>query len=847
MNFITAKTKIVIGLIGILISILFVALALGLVPDNREAIMQGRAQLCESVAISSSAFVSRRDVLAVDALLRAVVRRNPELLAAAFRRENGEVIARAGDYTIDTSGALSQFSTDTRVRVPVRETDKPYGTIDFVFRNNTKVGALGGHVSQRILMVIFVAGASFLAFMLYMRKMLQHLDPSKSVPKRVRSALDNLVSGLFVLDLDDRIVLANEAFAHRVGLTTEELVAREASKLPWITPDTAATAEFPWTHVIKTNTVQSNVMMRLRCGDGVTRSFLVNCSPVIGQSGSTRGVLVSLEDITQLEQKEAELRESRDEANKANSAKSEFLARMSHEIRTPLNAILGFADILRRGFVQHEHERVEYLATIHASGQHLLAIINDILDLSKVEAGRLELERIKCSPHQLIRQVMNELSVRSKEKGIGLEYAAPDGLPLTITTDPVRFRQLLINLVGNAIKFTGKGGVKVVARPLVVDGVTKLSIDVIDSGIGMSKESLGKIFQPFVQADTSTTRRFGGTGLGLSICKRLAEALGGQITVKSELGRGSVFTVMIDPGDVKGVPIVRLEDVPDLGAEATGAGDGELRFDPTQPAVRILVADDGESNRKLIRLVLERAGLVVHTAENGAEAVKLATSETFDIILMDMNMPVMDGFTATRTLRDQGCAVPILALTADAMKGSEEKCRAAGCSGFVTKPIDMDRVIRVIASTLNRKLTSAAKGTPPPVTRAQQPPVAVPTPAARPAERITTTLPADDPVMLEIVGEFVDRLQQQVGAMAHAMEEKDLSKLAFLAHWLKGSGGTAGFDVFTGPARELERLARAGEVARITDALAEIKQLVERVERPVVPSSPPAAPIPMQK
>jgi PAS domain S-box-containing protein len=846
MNYLTAKTKIVIGLIGLLISILFVALALGLVPDNREAVMQGRAQFCEAVAISSSAFISRKDQPAVDALLRAVVRRNPELVAVAFRKD-GQIVARAGDYTIDTAGPLSQFSTDTRVTVPVRENDKPYGTIDFVFRANIKRGPFGGYFSQRLLMVVFVSGASFLAFMLYMRKMLQHLDPSKSVPKRVRSALDNLVSGLFVLDLNDRIVLANEAFANRVGLTTDELVGRAADNLPWT--NAAGNDDFvehPWKQVIKTDAVQSNVMMRLRCGDEVTRSFLVNCSPVVGQNGSTRGVLVSLEDITELEQKEAELRESRDEADKANSAKSEFLARMSHEIRTPLNAILGFADILRRGFVQHEQERVEYLATIHASGQHLLALINDILDLSKVEAGRLELECIKCSPHQLIRQVINELSVRSREKGIGLEYLAPDGLPQTIMTDPVRFRQLLINLVGNAIKFTEKGGVKVVARREMVHGKAKLAIDVVDSGIGMSKESLGKIFQPFVQADTSTTRRFGGTGLGLSICRRLAEALGGEITVKSELGKGSVFTVVVDPGDVSGERIIRPEDAPDAGAEPAAEG-GELRFDPTQPPVRILVADDGESNRKLIRLVLERAGLIVHTAENGGEAVSLATVETFDIILMDMNMPVMDGFTATRKLREQGSSVPILALTADAMKGSEEKCRAAGCSGFVTKPIDMDRVLHVIASTLKRKMTSVAAGTAPPATvKPQQPGPVSSSQMPSPGERITTTLPSNDPVMLEIVGEFVDRLHQQLGAMKQAMAENDLSQLAFLAHWLKGSGGTAGFDVFTGPARELERMARSGDVARLTDAVAEIQNLIERVERPAV-AAPIAAPIEMQK
>jgi CheY-like chemotaxis protein/HPt (histidine-containing phosphotransfer) domain-containing protein len=330
----------------------------------------------------------------------------------------------------------------------------------------------------------------------------------------------------------------------------------------------------------------------------------------------------------------------------------------------------------------------------------------------------------------------------------------------------------------------------------------------------------------------------------LSICRRLAEALDGGITVTSELGKGSVFTLVMDPGDVSGVPILRAEDAPDTDIE-TAAEAGEIRFDASLPPVRVLVADDGESNRKLIRLVLERAGVVVQAVENGAEAVNLATRETFDIILMDMNMPVMDGFTATRTLREQGCKLPILAMTADAMKGSEERCRAAGCSGFLTKPIDMDRVLRVVASTLGRTTTKLAAGAPPD-SRSDRP-AALPqalsnatSAASSPSssDPIVTTLPATDPVMCEIVGEFVDRLHQQLDAMKQAAEENDLGQLAFLAHWLKGSGGTAGFDVFTGPARQLEKLARSGEVAPITDAIVKIQALLDRVQRPAIPGTP---------
>ncbi len=555
-------------------------------------------------------------------------------------------------------------------------------------------------------------------------------------------------------------------------------------------------------------------MLYLTDHDGKSRSFMVNCTPIPGTDGKSRGVLVSFEDVTQLEETQQELSRSKEAADAANQAKSEFLARMSHEIRTPMNAILGFTDVLRRGFESDALERQEYLDTIHASGQHLLNLINDILDLSKVESGRLEVERIACSPLQLIHEAVTVLRGQADSKGISLTYEAPDGLPATISTDPVRFRQLLTNLVGNAIKFTERGGVRVIARLNGSKLHPQLKVEVVDSGIGIPEETLGRIFDPFVQADTSVTRRFGGTGLGLAISRRFAEALGGELTVRSDFGKGSNFAFTVDTGSLDGIPTIGFDDLTKTLKKTTHS----KRIDSQLPPVRVLVVDDGESNRKLITLVLSRAGASVQTARHGKEAVEAAVHTSFDMILMDMQMPIMDGYTAASILRQRGFSGPIIALTADAMKGTEERCRNAGCTGFLTKPIDMDKLVKSLAETLHDHGHEFAA-----VPEFDD--LLAPANGSRRGP-IHSTLPTDDVEFCEIIAEFESRLREKLAAMRTAVADRDWEALAQLAHWLKGSGGTAGFHDFTDLAKELERLARCdGSVDDIAANLRDIEEV----------------------
>ena len=397
---------------------------------------------------------------------------------------------------------------------------------------------------------------------------------------------------------------------------------------------------------------------------------------------------------------ESQLRQAKQTAEAASRSKSEFLANMSHEIRTPMTAILGFAEILlAEGDVSRAPpERMEAISTIARNGKYLIELINDILDLSKIESGKLVAERVNCSPWQIVAEVASLMRVRSNAKGLPLVVHQDGPIPETIRTDPTRLRQILINLVGNAVKFTEVGEVRLVTRLLDGDQ-PRLQFEVIDTGIGMTEAKIEKLFEPFVQADSSTTRKFGGTGLGLTISRRLAELLGGDIIVHSAVGKGSSFAVTLATGPLDGVALLNHPSVTELPAQPI---DTPNAHQPLPLNCQLLLAEDGPDNQRLISVVLKKAGADVTVADNGQVAVDLvnaakAEGRPFDLILMDMQMPVLDGYEATKKLRAEGHTGPIIALTAHAMKEDRAKCLEVGCDDYATKPIVRKTLVEMVA------------------------------------------------------------------------------------------------------------------------------------------------------
>ncbi len=441
-------------------------------------------------------------------------------------------------------------------------------------------------------------------------------------------------------------------------------------------------------------------------------TFAINCTFCeITDGAANRTYCAIYRDTSEEKARMIEVEEARKRAEAATQAKSDFLASMSHELRTPLTAILGFAESLLLDHHSKDPNFVDSVRTILRNGEHLTGLINDILDLAKIEAGRMSVVAEPCSPYLLTTDVKKLLNVRAEKKSLSLTIDWPEQLPREIVIDRTRVRQVLINLVGNSIKFTESGKVTIALEFAEAAGAPPALIwRVTDTGVGMTEEACARIFEPFVQAEKNTSHKFGGTGLGLAITKSLVHMMGGEISVTSRPGEGSTFTVvfpLLDQDiDVTTMSALANADQSDSAADRAK----KVNTADSLQGIKILLAEDGVDNQRLVSFILKKHGAAVDVVENGALAFDKATEakaagEPYNVVLMDMQMPVLDGYGATRKLRSHGYEGPIVALTAHAMKGDRDACLEAGCNEYATKPIDRDVLVRTVAEQAIPELT----------------------------------------------------------------------------------------------------------------------------------------------
>lgn len=555
----------------------------------------------------------------------------------------------------------------------------------------------------------------------------------------------------------------------------------------------------------------SNVRIRTT-GNGAIKVIECSSAPLLDNKGEVTGAVLAMHDLTENRLAEEAARKAIGEklaAEAANHAKSSFLAHMSHEIRTPISAMLGFAETILDA--RTEDERRNSVQAILNNGHHLLQIINDVLDLSKVEAQKLDVERITVSPFEVLDEVTSLIRIKAQEKNLEFTVSYETPVPGQICSDPLRIKQVLLNLCSNALKFTEHGSVRI--RVFCDPARERLTLDVVDTGIGLTETQASRLFTPFTQADSTTTKKYGGTGLGLSLSKNLADLLGGDLLlVQSAPGAGSTFRLSIATGSLASIELLTAPP-----QRVTRELDKRMATPvETLDGIKILLAEDTEPLQEIMAMFLRKAGATVVITVNGQDAVREAEGGDFDVVLMDVQMPLMDGLQATRRLRSSGFDKPIIALTANAMSEDRERCLAAGCNLFLSKPVSKPALFDAIRRSTRPTTTLA-------------PQVYAAAMISAKSEPIYSSLEMDDPDYQELVAKYIKQLPSTIGELVDSYQRQDWESLRKKVHSLKGTGGNYGFDVITAVSSTLEEQVRQHNAARVNELLAQLQGLAKRL------------------
>jgi signal transduction histidine kinase/CheY-like chemotaxis protein/HPt (histidine-containing phosphotransfer) domain-containing protein len=618
----------------------------------------------------------------------------------------------------------------------------------------------------------------------------------------VSQYLEAIPDGVMVINKQSEIVFLNDSGREILGIKSGKLItlADELSQVKLLdptryhvrfTPDTLPVARGLHGEKLignKIDLVKNDKIYHLE----------TNVQPVIGLEGEITNAITVFRDITERANYEATLEKARVLAEKSVRVKDIFLSNVSHEIRTPLNAIIGFTNLLISEVT--DPKSVEYVGYIQYAGKNLLELINDILDFSKIEAGQVHLEKTTISLQEVVESVSVIVRQKAIEKGIKYQFSLADGLPEFVEADKLRLTQILINVCGNAVKFTETGGVTLTVNPIseIVNGTQTIRIAVTDTGIGIAKDKLNDVFNRFVQATESTTRVFGGTGLGLSIVKSLVQLFDGTLNLKSEIGKGSTFTM----------------DFPfKVMKEAAPQEDIEMDIDPRESlsSIRVLAAEDNTLNQKLLQAIFERLKIPLSIVNNGQEAIDKLKSEEFDVVLMDIQMPIMDGYTAIKEIRKSiSKTIPIITMTAHAMVGEKEECLSIGANSYISKPFKESELLYTIAHLGNKDNLGSSPPPSPQTTERNPQPQNSMADSILNLDYLSEITGGDNELRDELIQMFEKDSQTQLSAIESASATGDLEKLRQSIHKFRSSLFSVGMLATANQYKDLEAILKQG-------------------------------------
>ena len=598
---------------------------------------------------------------------------------------------------------------------------------------------------------------------------LQAENALKQSEEKYRNIIDSMNMGMLEINLEGEILFANQRFCNMSGYSVDELLKQNATVLFFKNSIRNISSSVRKKHLA----ANKNYEFEVKIKNGDSKWWLVSTAPLFHSDGTLKGTVSISLDITKQKTMEAEMRKAINQAEKSAHAKEIFLANMSHEIRTPINAIMGLGKLLSKG-TNLDEKQTFYLSSIRKASENLLVIIDDILDVSKIEAGEVNLEKIALDLNEIVSQVITMLQPKAEEKGLLLISEIDENIALSLLGDPYRINQVLINMVNNAIKFTDKGYIRLQAKLKdTINDTQTIVITIEDTGVGIDDEFIGKIFNTFSQEDETVVRKFGGTGLGMSIARQLMELMGGTIEVKSKKNFGTTIYLTFHLKVSSRRVIVKKKAAKNDTSHIANA--------------KVLLVEDNELNRLLAYTILTQYGAIVTSAENGAIAIECLRKQKFDIVLMDVQMPVMDGITATRIIREEMMSdVPVIALTANAIKGKREEYMLAGMNDYIAKPYNEEKMIAVIAGLLSKMPTDTQQ------TSIDQPDIM--------HSQIDNT---DEPLfnlkkLIQIAGDntnfinqmltlFVTDVPDSMAKIKEAYENRDFQVIKYLAHRIRPS------------------------------------------------------------